>query len=161
MNRSHWSAGKQKLYWARYLKWRFLLFSRCHIQLLVTPWNATCQASLSFTISLSLLKLMSTESMRPFNYLIFCHPLLLLSSTFSNEVALCIRWLKNWSFNISPYNEYAGWMSFKIDWFDSLAVQGTLKSLLQQHSSKASILWCSAFFTLTSIHDYWKNHSFN
>ena len=124
MNRPHWRAGKWKLYWARCVEWRFLLFSCSHVQLLVTPWSATHQASLSFTISLSLFKLMSTESVRPFNYLILCHPLLLLPSVFpsirvfSNELAFCIRWLKNWSFSfsISPSNEYSGLMSFKIDW---------------------------------------------
>ena len=110
---------------------------------------------------------MSIESMMPSNHLILCCPLLLLPSifpsirVFSNESALRIRWPKYWSFsfNISPSNEHSGLISFRMDWLDLLAVQGTLKSLLQQHSSKASILRCSAFFynpTLTSIHDYWK-----
>ena len=120
---------------------------------------------------LSLLKLMSTESVMPSNHLILCHPLLLLPSilpsikVFSNDLALCIRWPKYCSFSISlgPSNEYSGLISFKIDWFDLLAVQGTLKSLLQHHSSKASMLQHSAFFIvqLSHPHDYWKNHSFD
>ena len=126
------------------------------VQLFVNPWTAAHQASLSFTISQSLLKLMSIESVMPSNHLILCHPLLLLPSVFpgsrvfSNESALCIRWLKYWSFNfsISPCNEYSGLISFRIDWFDFLAVQGTLKSLLQHHSSKASILRCSTSFVV-------------
>ena len=115
---------------------------------------------------LSLLKLMSTESLMLSNHLIFCHPLLLPPSifpsitVFSSESALCIRWPKHWSFsfNISPSNEYSGLISFRMDWLDLLVIQGTHKSLLQYHSSKASILWCSAFFIvqLISIHDYWK-----
>ena len=138
-----------------------------HVRLFVTAH----QASLSFTVSWSLLKLMSIESVMPSNHFILCRPLLLLPSVFpgirafSNKSALHIRWLKYWtfSFSISPSNEYSGLISFRIDWFDFLAVQGTLKSLLQHHSSKASILQCSAFFMvqLTSIHDYWKNHSFD
>ena len=114
------------------------------------------------TISLRLLKLMSIESMMSSNHLILCHHLLLLPSVFSsirvfyNESALCIRWPKCWSFsfNISPSNEYSGLISFRIDWLDLLAVQGTLKSLLQHHSSKASIIWCSAFFILQLSHRY-------
>ena len=117
--------------------------------LTVTPRTAACQASLSSTISLSLLKLMSIESVMPSNHLVLCRPLLLLPSIFPsiraiyNESALRIRWPKyrNFSFSISPSNEYSGQTSFRIDWFDLLAVQGTLKSLLQHHSSKASILW--------------------
>ena len=124
-----------------------------HVLLLATPWTAACQASLSFTVSWSLLKLSSTELVTLSNHLILCHPLLLLLSTFtrirvfSNELALCIRWPKYWSFSfiISPSNEYSGLISFRIDWFYLFAVQGTPKSLLQHHSSKASILWCSAF----------------
>ena len=120
---------------------------------LCDPIIAVCQASLSFTISWSLLKLMSTESVMPSNRLILCHPLLLLSSIFSsirvfpNELALRMRWPKCWSFSfsISPSSEYSGLIFFRVDWFDFLAVQETLKSLLQHHSSKASILWCSAF----------------
>ena len=118
-----------------------------------TPWTAACQASLSITNSRSLLKLMSIESAMPFNHLILCHPLLLPPSifhsirVFSNESVLCIRWPKYWSFcfSISPSNKYSGLISFRIDWLDLLAVQGTLKSLLQHHSSKASIL-CLALF---------------
>ena len=109
----------------------------------------------------SLLKLMSIESVMLFNRFILCHSLPLFPSIFSNESALCIRWPKYWSFSfcISPSNEYSGLISFRTDWFDLLAVQGTLKSLLQHHNLKASILWCSAFFyglTLTSVHDYQK-----
>ena len=108
----------------------------------------------------SLLKLMSTESVIPSNHLILCHPLLFLPSifpsirVFSNESTLHIRWPKYWSFHISPSNEYSGLISFRIGWFDLLAVQGTLKSLLQHHSSKASILWCSAFFMVQLSHPY-------
>ena len=135
------------------------------------PWTATHQASLSIINSWSLTKLMSNESVMPSNHLILCHTLLLLPSifpsirVFSNESALRIRWPKYWSFsfNISPSNEHLGLISFEMDWLDLLAVQGILKSLLQNHSSKASILWHSAFFTgqLWSIHDHWKNHSFD
>ena len=118
-----------------------------HVQLFVTPWTAACQNSLSFTISQSWLKLMSIESVMASNHLILCHPLLLLPlifpsiRVFSNESALRIRWPKYWSFSfsISPSNEYSGLISFRIDWFNVLAVQGTLKSLFQHHSSKASI----------------------
>ena len=131
-------------------------------------WSAACQASLSFTISQGLLKLMSIELVMPSNHLILCHPLLLLPSifpsirVFSNESALRIRWPKYWSFSISPSNEYSGLISFRIDWFGFLAVLGTLKSLLQHHSFKASILWCSAFFMVQLSHLYMttgKNHS--
>ena len=141
-----------------------------HVQLFATPWTAELQASLSITNSWSLLKLMSIELVTPSNHL--CHPLNLLPSmfpsirVFSNESVLHITWPKYWNFrfNISPSNEYSGLISFRMDWLDLLAVQGTLKSLLQHHSSKASILWHLAFFmvqTLKSIHDYWKNHSFD
>ena len=131
-------------------------FSSVHslsrLQLFATPWIATCQASLSITNSRSLHKPMSIKSVMPSNHLILCHPLILLPLIFpsirvsSNELALCIRWPKYWSFSfsISPSNEYSGLISFMIDWFDLLAVQGTLKSLLQHHSSKASILQRSA-----------------
>ena len=120
----------------------------------MTPWTAACQSSLSFTISWSLLKLMSIELMMPPNHLILCCPLLLLPSifpsirVFSNETALHIRWPKYWSFSfsISPSNGYSGLISCRIIWFDLFAVQGTLKSLLQHHNLKASILWCSVFF---------------
>ena len=135
-------------------------------------WTAKCQASLSITNSWSLLKLISIKSVMPSNHLILCRPLFLLPSffpsirVFSSESVLCIRWPKYWSFSfsISPSNGYLGLISFRMDWLELLAVQGTLKSLLQHHSSKASILQHSAFFyspTLTSIHDYWKNHSFD
>ena len=124
------------------------------VQLFVTPWITTCQTSLSITNSLSLPKPMSIESVTPSNHLILCRPLLLLPSifpsikVFSNESAPHIGWPKYWcfSFSISSSNEYSGLISFRMDWFDLLAVQGTLKSLLQHHSSKASILWHSAFF---------------
>ena len=145
----------------------FVVQSLSHVRLFATPWIAAHQASLSFTIS-CLLKLMSIESVMPSNHLILCHPLLLLPSIFSSikvfsiELALRIRWPKYWSssFSISPSNGYSGLISFRISWFILLAVQGTLKSLLQHHSSKASILWCSAFFMVQlsiSVHYYWKN----
>ena len=132
------------------------------VQLFVTPWTAARQASLFFTISQSLLKLMSIESVMPSNHLILCHSLLLLLSifpsirVFSNELSFPIRWAKYWnfSFSISPSNEYSGLTSFRTDCFDLLAVQGTLKSLLQHHSSKASNLWCSAFFMVQLSHLY-------
>jgi len=128
----------------------------------VTPWTAAHQASLSTTPSLSLLKLTSIESMMPSNHLIFSHPFLLLPSifsnirVFSNESVLCIRWPKYWhfSFSINPSNEYSGLISFRIDWLDHLAVQETLKSLLQHHSSKASVLWHSAFFMVQLSYPY-------
>jgi len=128
----------------------------------VTPWTVARQASLSFTISQSLLKHMSIKSVMQSNQLILCCPLLLLASifsnirVFSNESALRIRWPKYWSFSfsISPSNEYSGLISFRIDWFDLLVVQGTLKSLLQHHSSKASILQCSALFMVQLSHPY-------
>ena len=141
-----------------------------HVGLLATPWTAARHASLSITDSRSLLKLMSIESVMPSNHLILCCPLLLPPSifpsigAFSNELVLCIRWPKYWSFSfsISLSNEYSGLISFRIDWLDLFAVKGTLKSLLQCHSSKASILRHLAFFIvqLTPVHDYWKNHSF-
>ena len=129
-----------------------LLFSRSVMSTSATPWTAACQASLSFTISQSLLKLVSVQSVMPSNHLILYCPLLLLPSifpsirVFSNESALCIRWPKCRSFSISPFKEYSGLISFRIDWYDLLAVQGTLKSLYQYYSSKASILRHSAFF---------------
>ena len=127
----------------------------------VTPWTAALPASLSITHSQSLLKLMSIESVMPSSHL-FCHPLLLPPSNFpsirvfSNNLVLCIRWPKYWSFcfSISPSNEYSGLISFRMDWLDLLAVQGTLKSLLQHHSSNASILWHSAFFIVHLSHPY-------
>ena len=132
------------------------------VRLFATPWTAAHQASLSITNSWSLLKLMSIELVMPSNHLILCHPLLLPPSifpsirVFSNESILCIRWPKYWSFSfsISPSNEFSGLISFRIDWFDLLAVQGTLKSILQHHSSKASILPYSAFFIVQLSHPY-------
>ena len=125
--------------------------SLSHVQLFVTPWTVACQASLSFTISWSLLKLLSIELVMPSSRLILCHPLLLPSifpiiKVFSNKSALHIKWARYWSlsFSIGSSKEYSVLISFRIDWLDLLAVQGTLKSLLQHHSSKASILWCSA-----------------
>ena len=132
------------------------------VWLSATPCTATCQASLSITNSQSLLKLMSIESVMRSNHLILCHPLLLSPSifssirVFSNESVLHIRWPNYWnfSFSISPSNEYPGLISFRMDWLNLLAVQGTLKSLLQHHSSKASILWCSAFFIVQLSNPY-------
>ena len=137
---------------------------------LCDPMDCACQASLSIINSQSLLRLMSIETVMPSKHLILCHPLLLLPSIFllllpsvfpsirgfSNESALHIMWPQYWSvsFNISPSNEYSGLISFRMDWFDLLAVQRTLKSLLQHHSSKASILWCSAFLIIQSSHPY-------
>ena len=128
----------------------------------VTLWTAACQASLSIINSQSPPKLMSTESVMPSNHLIFCRPLLLLPSIFPsirvffNESALHIRWPKYWSFifNFNPSNEHPGLTFFRMDWLELLAVQGTLKSLLQHHSSKASILWCSAVFIVQLSHLY-------
>ena len=127
-----------------------------------TPWTAACQVSLSITNSLSLLKLSSIESVMPSNRLILCRPLHLPPSIFSSirifpsESVLYIRWPKYWSssFSISPSNEYSRLISFRMDWLDLLAVQGTFKSLLQHHSSKASILWCSAFFIVQLSHPH-------
>ena len=137
-----------------YRLWNVVVQSLSRVRLFTTtPWTAACHTSLSFTISWSLLKLMSIELVMPFNHLILCHCFLLLPSifpsirVFSNESALHIRWPKYWSFGISPSSEYSGLIFFRIDWFDLLAVQGTLKSLLQHHNSKASVLQCSAFFT--------------
>ena len=143
-----------------------------HVWLFVTPWTAACQAYLSITNSQNLLKLMSIESVMPSNHQILYYPLLLLPlifpsiRVFSKDSVLRIRWPKYWSFSfsISPSNEYSGQISFRMDSLDLLAVQGTRKSLLQYHSSKASVLWCSAFFcspNLISILVYWKNHSFD
>ena len=136
--------------------------SLSHVRLFVTPWAAACQASLSINNSWSLTKLMSIESVMPSSRLILCHPLLLLPSffpsmrVFSNESALRIRWPKYWSFsfNISPSNEHSGLISFRMDWLDLLVFQGTLKSLLQHHSSKASILRHSPFFIVQLSHPY-------
>ena len=136
--------------------------SLSRVRLFPTPWTAACQASLSITNSRSLPKLMSIESVMPFNHLIICSPLLLLPSifpsirVFSNESAFHIRWPKYWSFsyNISPSSEYPGLISFRMDWLDLLAVQGTLRSLLKHHSLKASVLWRSAFFRVQLSHPY-------
>ena len=143
----------------------FLVFSvqsLSRVRLFVTPWITACQASLSITNSQSSLKLMSSNSVMPSSHRILCHPLLLLPSifpsirVFSNESALCIGWPKDrsFSFNISPSNEHPGLISFRMDWLDHLAVQGTRKSLLQHHSKKASILQCSAFFIVQLSHPY-------
>ena len=140
------------------MKFHLSVQSLSCVQLCATLWTAACQASLSITNSQSLLKLSSIESVMPSNHLILCHPLLLLPSifpsirVFSDESVLCIRWPKYWSFSfsISPSNEYSGLISFRMAWLDLLAVQGTLKSLLQHYSP-----------TLTPMHDYWKTHSFD
>ena len=137
-------------------------FSLSCVQLFVTPWIAAYQASLSIINSQSLLKLISIESVMPSNHLILCCPLLLLPSiipsirVFSSESVLHVTWPKYWnfSFNTSPSNEYSRLISFRMDWLDLLAVQGNLKSLLQHHSSKASIFWCSAFFIVQPSHLY-------
>ena len=132
----------------------------CRVQLFATPWTTAHQSSLFITNSRSLLKLISIELVMPSNHLIPCHPLLLLPSifpsirVFSNESVLCIRWPKYWSFSFSISPSNSGLISFRMDWLDLLAVQGTLKSLLQHHSSKASILWCSAFFVVQFSHPY-------
>ena len=144
----------------------FFLFSSVqslsHVQLFATPWTTARQASLFINNSRSSPKLTSIESVMPSNYLILCRPLLLLPSNFpsirvfSNESAICIRWRKYWSFsfNISPSSEHPRLISFRMDWLDLPAVQGTLKSLLQHHSSKASIRWCSVFFIVQLSHPY-------
>ena len=155
---------KQALTWFIVIIQYSSVQSLSHVWLFVTPWTAARQASLSITNSQSLLKFKSIKSMT-FNHLILCCPLLLPPSVFpsirafSNESVLRITWPKYWSFSfsISPSNEYSGLISFRMYWMDLLAVQANLKSLLQHHSSKASILWCSALFmvpSFTSIHDY-------
>ena len=139
---------------------QLLLFSHQVVSDFTTPWTAALQASQSLTISQSLPKFMSNELMVQSNHLILCHPLFLLPSifpsirVFSSESALCIRWPKYWSFSISPSSEYSGLISFRIDWFDPFAVQGSLKRLLQHNSLKASILRCSAFFMVQLSHLY-------
>ena len=147
--------------WNKYIQFSSVqLLSR--VRLFVTPWIAACQASLSITNSWSPLKLTSIESVMPSSHLILCRPLLLLPPippsirVFSNESTLFVRWPKYWnfSFSISPSKEHPGLISFRMDWMDLLAVQGTLKSLLQHHSSKASILQRSAFFTVQLSHPY-------
>ena len=160
----HGISQARKLEWGAISSSTFLGISSVQslscVRLFATPWTAACQASLSITNSWSLHKLMSIESVMSSNRLICC-PLLLLSifpsiRVFSKESILHIRWPKYWSFSfsISPSNEYSGLVSFRIDWLDLLAVQGTLKSLLQHHSSTASILWCSAFFIVQLSHPY-------
>ena len=145
----------------KYFVWYSVQFSCSVVSdwLFATPWTAACQASLSNTNSRSLLKLMSIESVMPSNHLILCRPLLLSSiypsiRVFSNETAFHIRWPKYWCFSISPSNEYSGLIPFSMYWFNLLAVQGTLKSRLQHHSSTASILQCSAFSMIQLSHLY-------
>ena len=136
--------------------------SLSHVRLFVTPWNAPCQVFLSITNSWSLLKLMFIESVMLSNHIILCHPLLLQASivpsirVFTNESVLCIRWPKyrSFHFSMSPSSEYSGLISFRMDWFDFVSVQGTVKSLLQHHSSKVSILRCSAFFIVQFPYPY-------
>ena len=162
--------------WKRLSDFHFITFSSVqslsHVQLFVTPWTAAHQASLSITNSQNLLKLMFVELLMPSNFIILCCPLLCPPSifpsirVFSNKSALCIRWPKYWSFsfNMSTSNEYSGLTSFRMDWLDLLAVQVTLKSLLQHHSLKASILQHSGFFIVQLSHPYydrWKNHNFD
>ena len=148
----HMLLGLHMFAWLLYL-YIVLAQSLIHVQLFAIPWTAAQQTPLSSTNSQRLLKFMSTETVMLSNHLILCHPLLLPSifpsiRVLSKESALWIGWPKYWSFNfsISPYNDYSGLISFRIDWFDLLTIQGTLKSLLQHRSSKASVLWCSAFF---------------
>ena len=163
--RSHHNIFQWQLYWYTFLSTVHefsSVQSLNRVQLFVTPWIAVSQTSLSITNSQSLLKLMSIESVMPSSHLILCRPLLLLPPIppsirdFSNESTNCMRWPKYWSFrfSISPSNEHSGLISFRMDWLDLLAVQGSLKSLLQHYSSKASILWCSAFFTVQLSHQY-------
>ena len=158
------------LYMAKAISWHLLLWclqfssvqSLSHVRLLETPWIEACQASLSITNSWTSLRLTAIESVMPSSHLILCRPLLLLPPippsirVFYNESTLHMRWPKYWSFNFStgPSKEHPGLISFRMDWLDLLAVQGTLKSLLQYHSSKASILQCSAFFTVQLSHPY-------
>ena len=147
----------------------FAVHSLSHVQLFANPWTAAYQASLSIINSQSLLKLMSIESVMPSNYLSFCHPLLLHPSVlpsirvFSSESVLCIRWLNYWSlnFSISPSNDYSGLISFRMDWLESPCSPRDSQESSPTPQSKAPILRCSVFFIvqLTSIHDYWKNHS--
>ena len=130
----------------------FIVQSLSHVQFFVIPWTAVRQASPSITMSQSLFKLMSIESVMPSNHFILCPPLLL--TVFSNESVLWISWPKYWTFSFSPSNEYSGLISYKNDWFNLLAIQGTLKSLLQHYSLKASVLCCSAFFIVQLSHPY-------
>ena len=165
-------SATQKIHWSRanclleYLLHILSHFNSVIVQLLnnvlifATPWITTCQTPLSYTVFQSLLKFMSIESMMLYNDLVLCHPLLVLPSIFSstrvfpNELALRIKWPKCWRFSVSPSNEYLGLISFKMDWFNLLEVERTLKSLLQHHNSKASIFWCSAFFMVQLSHLY-------
>ena len=134
--------------------------SLSRVRRFATPWTAACQASLSITNSWSLFKLLFIESVMPSNHLILCRPILLLPSVFpsikvfSSESAVYIRWPKYWSFSISPSNEYSRLICLRVDWLDLLAVQGTLKGLLQHHGSKVSVLWCSAFFMVQLSHQH-------
>ena len=158
MGRKAWHAGVHGVAESQFSSVRLL----SHVQLFVTPWTVACQASPSITNSWSLLNLTSIESVMPSNHLILCHPLLLLPSIFpsirifSTDSALGIRWPEYWSFSFSicPSNEHPGVISFRMDWLDLLAVQGTLKSLLQHHSSKESMFQYSAFFTVQLSHPY-------
>ena len=151
-----------RIFYVKFSTYISSIQSVSHIQLFVTPWTAARQASLSFISSWSLLKLMSFELVMPTNHLILCRPLLLPPSifpsirVFSNESVLHIRWPKYWSFSfsISPSNEYSGIISFRMDWLDLLAAQGTLKSLLQHHSLRPSILWQTAFFIVQHSYLY-------
>ena len=165
---SHWIKGNTILQCSQFLH-SVSVQLLSHVLLFATPWIAARQASLPITNSWSLFKLMPIESVMPSSHIILCRPLLLLPPippsirVFSNESNLPMRWPQYWcfSFSISPSNEHPGLLSFRMSWLDLLAVQGTLKSLLQHHSSKASILWLNFLHspTLTSIHDHWKNHS--
>ena len=153
---------KKNIYIHNWVTWLSSVQSPSHVWLFATPWTAASQASLSITNSQNPLKLMSYELVMPSNHLILCCPLLLPPSIFpsirlfSSESVLYIKWPKYWSFSfsISPSDEFSGLISFRMDWLDLLAVQGTLKSLLQHHSSKASVLWCSAFFIIQLSHPY-------
>ena len=154
----------------QYLQWTVVVVpSLSHVWLFATPWTITSWALLSSTVSQSLFKFMSIELVIQSKHLILCSFPLLLPSifpsirVFSNESALCIKWPKYWSFSNSPFNEYSRLISFRIGWFDLPAIQWTLKSLLQHHSSKASLPWQSDFFMvqLSHLHDYWKNHTFD
>ena len=151
---------RHMFYCVHYIKNTYSVQSFSCACLFVIPWTATCRASLSITNSRSLFKLMAIELVMPPNHLILCHPLLFLPSIipsiriFSNESALWIRWYWSFSFSISPSNEYSGLISFTIVWMDLLGIQGTLKSLLQHHSSKASVLWSSALFIVQLSHPY-------
>ena len=140
-----------------------------HVRLIAAPWTAARQAPLSFTVTWNLLRFMSFELVMPSKHLILCRPLLLLPSifpsigVFSNESVLCIRWPKYWSFSISSSNEYSGLISFRIEWFDLLFVQGTTQEFSPAPQFKSiNSLMLSLLYgpTLTSVHDYWKNHSF-